>query len=180
MSTMREAVQDAFDSIKGTVDGTVKSVKGTVDETVSGVSDNLDFAGIVERHPWLCIGGFVALGYLGYRLLGASEGGTATPKEALTAEGVSDPWTPPARQTNGRHPPQPEEPKEQKTESTSRPTEWNRVMDEMKALAIGVPMGILRDRLAETGAEAFRTQVIELMNALTEKLGGKIVQESGR
>ena len=47
----------------------------------------------------------------------------------------------------------------------------------LKALAIGVPMSIIRDRIATRGAEAFRVQVSEVFNAFTEKLGGKVVQD---
>jgi hypothetical protein len=50
-------------------------------------------------------------------------------------------------------------------------------MAELKALAIGVPLSIIRDRVANTGADIFRAQMSELVNALTVKLGGKVIQE---
>jgi hypothetical protein len=178
MANVREALQEAFNSVKGTVEDTMKSVTGTVGETVDAVK-HVDVKELLERHPWLSIGGFVAVGYFAYRLLEHAEP-TTTP-----AAGSSSPSTcsTPAKgdgHGNGRHR-EPEPAREETVRAQagggSRTEDWGQMRDELKALAIGVPLSIIRDKLAAAGADAFRSQVIEIMNALTEKLGGKVIQE---
>jgi hypothetical protein len=181
MANVREALQEAFDAVKGTVEDTVKSVKGTVGETVDAVK-HVDVKGLMERHPWLYIGGFMALGYFAYRLLEqAGQGGASSGQPTRTGSPTPAASSAPSRGNgNGRHREENEPSAEQAAQpatSATRSEDWGQVLTELKALAIGVPLSIVRDKLANTGAETFRSEVVELMNFLTEKLGGKVVQD---
>jgi hypothetical protein len=184
MANVREALQEAFNSVKGTMEDTMKSVKGAVGETVEAVKQ-VDVKGSLERHPWLYIGGFVTLGYVAYRLLehaeqtttaGNSDTATETSPTARSASSVAD------RHGNGRHR-EPESVSEETPRTQAggctRTENWAELLDELKALAIGVPLSIVRDKLATAGADAFRSQVNEIMNGITEKLGGRVIQERG-
>jgi hypothetical protein len=183
MANVREALQEAFNSVKGTMEDTMKSVKGTVGETVEAVKQ-VDVKGLLERHPWLYVGGFVTLGYFAYRLLehaeqtttATSDAETETSPTARSASSLAD------RHGNGRHrEPEsvPEEAPRTQGGGCTRTENWGELLDELKALAIGVPLSIVRDKLATAGADAFRSQVNEIMNGITEKLGGRVIQERG-
>jgi hypothetical protein len=181
MGNVREALHEAFEAVKGTMEDTVKSVKGTVGETVDAVK-HVDVKGGMERHPWLYIGGFMALGYFAYRLL-EQAGQTRSSSGEGTATGSTTPAAgsaPSHGHGNGRHREENQSSGEQAAQpatSAPRSEDWGQVLAELKALAIGVPLSIVRDKLANTGAETFRSEVVELMNSLTEKLGGKVVQD---
>jgi len=58
VQTVQEAVQDTVSTVSETVQGTVETVK-----------DTFDISQHVQKHPWLMVGGAIALGYLGGRLM---------------------------------------------------------------------------------------------------------------
>src|SRR5262245_55877302 len=58
------AVTETVENVKEAVAETVETVKGTVRETVETVKETFDLSRQVDRHPWLMVGGSVALGFL--------------------------------------------------------------------------------------------------------------------
>jgi hypothetical protein len=162
MGNMRETVHEAFEAVKESATEAVTAVK------------HFDAQDLLERHPWLYIGGIVALGYGAYRLLEHTKLAAGRPSAEPTAE---------PHHGNGKHHEE-EQPSvapaaEPADRAADRSEDWRELIAELKALAIGVPLCILRDKLSSAGAEAFRSQVNDLMNALTGKLGGRVIQERG-
>jgi len=186
MSNVRDSLQEALASVRGTVRDTMESVKGTVEDTMGAVKHTAgDLREMVDRYPWLFVGGFAALGYLGYRLL-ASKSPVAQKqgymRPAMESPSGGSPASEAPRPHNGHgkswERAAGEEPASARVEG-GKVENWPNVLEEMKALAIGVPMSILRDRLAIAGAETFRTQVTDIIDALTTRLGGKVIHDRG-
>src|SRR5262249_25091040 len=65
VSEANTAVVQTVETVKEAVHDTVETVKGTVEDTVESVKSAFDISQHVDRHPWLMMGGAVALGYLG-------------------------------------------------------------------------------------------------------------------
>jgi len=75
----RSRLTDKLEALEAHVSGTVDSTKaalgstvGTVKETMESVSEALDLRAHMERHPWLILGGSVAVGMLAARLFKGS------------------------------------------------------------------------------------------------------------
>jgi len=62
----------AVNATVGAVQETVDSVKGAVHDAAQSVSNAFDLRRQVGRHPWLCVGGSVVLGYLAVEFLTGS------------------------------------------------------------------------------------------------------------
>src|SRR5262249_10846984 len=92
-------VVDTVTNVKESVEETVAVVTGSVRDTVESVKSAFDVSGHVERHPLLCLGGAVAVGYFGGRLLESSErktpnneaGTVIFPAPAATSQGHGPP-----------------------------------------------------------------------------------------
>jgi len=61
VESVKETVQETVSTVKDTVQDTICAVKDSVKEGVGAVKDVFDVSRHVERHPWLMIGGSVAL-----------------------------------------------------------------------------------------------------------------------
>jgi ElaB/YqjD/DUF883 family membrane-anchored ribosome-binding protein len=71
-STVKEttqAVSDTVSTVTNTVENTVSTVAESVENVTESVKSAFDFQGYVDQHPWLVLGGGVAVGYLLGRLL---------------------------------------------------------------------------------------------------------------
>jgi hypothetical protein len=62
----------AVNATVGAVQETVDSVKGAVNDAAQSVSNAFDLRRQIDRHPWLCVGGSVVLGYLAVKFLTGS------------------------------------------------------------------------------------------------------------
>ncbi len=63
------AMTETVENVKEAVHDTVSEVKSTVNETVDTVKSTFDIPHHFRRHPWLMLGGAVAVGYLASRIL---------------------------------------------------------------------------------------------------------------
>src|SRR5438105_8802525 len=96
VEAVKETVQETVSTVKDTVQDTVCTVKSTVREGVGAVKDAFDICGHVERHPWVMLGGSIAVGYVLGRLLLPEaksteeefEHGAAQDREAWEHEGA--------------------------------------------------------------------------------------------
>ncbi len=61
---VRGTTQDVRSSMDETVDRTVDTVKNAVSSNVEQIKDNVDVQGMVEKHPWLMVGGSMLAGYI--------------------------------------------------------------------------------------------------------------------
>src|SRR5262245_1683431 len=189
VSTVTETVENVKDSIAetvstvtGTVQNTVEAVSDTVDSTVQTVKrslrDFLDVPAHVRRHPWLALGGSVAVGYLGGRLLlPRPERDATTGTPTLTSAPTYTPAPAPAF-TSAPAQPAREEPKaEAKGESwiSRLADQFAPQLNHLKGLAIGTVFGALRDMVSAWAPEAVRKDVTDMINGFTSNLGGQVI-----
>jgi len=143
VQTVQEAVQDTVSTVSDSVQGTVETVKET-----------FDLRRQVQSHPWLLLGGAVAAGYIGGRLLNRSE-----------AHAVA------------RHPSafQPAS-----SMATSRPAEPNwldnlvgPMLKQAQDLAVAALAGVATDLVNQHAPEPLREKLNEVANNITSALGTK-------
>jgi len=192
VQTVKETVEGAAQSVKGTVDSvkdTMENVTGSVGGAVEGVKES--FAGAaesvketfsnaaetvretfdlpkqVDRHPWLMMGGAVAVGFVAGKLLDYG------PEAMEAVQGVAE--------TGGHY--------AQSAVSTAGATAaaaggWMAALEKMfgpemgkvKEMAIGALGSIIRDAVVQSAPEPMARQVRELIEGFTSKLGGKPVE----
>jgi ElaB/YqjD/DUF883 family membrane-anchored ribosome-binding protein len=171
--TATSAVSDTVTSVKDAVHDTVATVKDSVQSTVTSVKDSLkdslDIPGHVDRHPWATMAGSVALGYVGERFL--SRSGSKPTRERRPS--ISGP-----ENGSGLAAAKPT------TRSATETGRLNELADlfgpeiaTLKGLAIGSVLGLVRDIVAKSAPPRLREQLVEVINRVTEKLGGEIFPE---
>src|SRR5438552_13806212 len=69
LETLEQQVVGTVHNATSAVTDTVASVKGAVQDTVEAVKDTFDLPRQVREHPWIMLGGSIALGYTGGCLL---------------------------------------------------------------------------------------------------------------
>jgi len=178
------AVSETVDHVKEVVQDTVDSVKETFQESVASVRETFDLSQQIERHPWLLLGGSVALGYLSGRLLDQSAVATGP----RSPSGWSSP-PPPAIQSlrghgpegimagNGAHGGSTESMREAQKPGFlgSVMSEFSSEINKAKSVLVGAGLGLLRDFVAESVPDPLKPKVTEVMNSVTAKLGGEVV-----
>ncbi len=158
-----DAVSETVAEVQGTMRDTVESVRETVHDTMETVKSTFDVPHQVDQHPWLMLGGAVAVGYLGGALLTSLE-------KPRSADYVPDYQTHLAGQELRREP--------------SSVSKWLGEMaqtfkpeiEEVKGLAIGAALSIVRDLVSRSLAPEMRQQLAETVDHFTVKLGGKPIQ----
>lgn len=202
VNQVKDAVTDTVETVKETVEGTVDTVKETVQGTVDSVKETLDIRRQVEKHPWLMFGGAFAVGYLSAWVL-RQYGPRMTPSwDGLRAAGrnVSDSFGSafrPAAQSNMERaaagypdeaglydtgserrketpPPRQQEPGVFENLSSAVGPE----ISKLKGLAIGAALGFARDYIKQVAPGDLGSQLGELVDDLTGRLGGQVMHGS--
>jgi ElaB/YqjD/DUF883 family membrane-anchored ribosome-binding protein len=190
-----EAVSNTVEQVKEAVTGTVETVKdsvtGTVETVKETVKETFDIAGHVRRHPWLGFGGAVALGFasglLTRRLLPAPYGSRR--QRARGVPTLSTLAEQPVR-FNGRRAAEPKAAEAAPTyEATAAPREpagpswldsltstFGPEIQKLKGLAVGTALGIVREMIARSAPGELGTRLTELVDDVTTKLGGQVIQ----
>jgi len=173
-----EAVSDTVETVKDAVQETVATVKDTVQETVTSVKETLDLSRQVRQHPWGMFLGATAVGFLGTRWLRGV--GTPTrlagqPRATTNGEMAN------GRYTNVNLPPQPLTSAQPNGTQPSVKRSWfsDRYQEEMtklKALALGVIGGTVREILTESTAPTLAEPIKEMVDGITAKLGGRVME----
>jgi len=183
------AVVETVDSVKEAVQETVEVVKGSVQDTVDSVRDALNVSRQVDRHPWLFLGGAAALGYLGGCLLRRAEGRapTTTAEQRRLGQAFADlgATTRPSG-GNGVGDYRLHERVEESPASAPRPRaeedsgwlgtltkEFASEIGQLKGLAIGVGLGLIRDMIVQSSPPPLAPRLGELIDRITTKLGGE-------
>jgi len=152
-----QAVQETVAAVKETVQETMSAVTDKVQETVQSVGEAFSLRRQMERHPWLVLGGAVAVGCM----VGASFGSDETEKTPAAA-------TPPP-------PPPPWSGRTSARESVVSDSEhqgiWGDALSQLKNLGVSYVMGIVRDLARNELPEAVASRVADEVDALTSKLG---------
>jgi len=151
--TVTETVQTVQDAVQDTVSTVSESVQGTVET----VKDTFDISRQVDRHPWLMVGGAVAVGYLGGRLL----------EPALRQMSPGSTSGMGYMASNGQVPAQPPQP--------PRPS-WldnlaGPILKQVQDLALGALTGVAVDLIMEKAPEGMRGKLQEMTNEVASSLG---------
>jgi len=145
------AVSDTVGAVKETVQQTTQAVA----DTVESVKDSLDISAQVRNHPWLMVGGGLALGFALNLLL--NPGQKSTPSSARSRR--------PARQEGSW--------------TDSLGSVWDSVApvaDKLKGLALGATSGVLGEVLLQYAPQSLKNGLSDLVNSLTEQMGGTILR----
>jgi len=167
------------DSVQGTTDAvqeTVANVKDAVHDTVAGVKDLFDLPLQMQRHPWLIMGGSIAVGYFGgYLLLRRRGPDRRTVQESPPSAPPVDSWT--SRQPNGvvKEPRYVEEASEPGRPSAVS-SRFVPEIAKLEGLVIGTLLSVVRDMMADSVPEPMKAQFGDVMDSFTAKLGGEPVQ----
>jgi ElaB/YqjD/DUF883 family membrane-anchored ribosome-binding protein len=187
IDSTRSALADKLEALEERVMGTVQSAQETVEDslqiakdTVASVKRTFDIKHHVEQYPWAMVGGCclagLALGTLFQRLWQRSGQAPARLAGNRTASAASPAW-PAEQRSNGSAAAAP--PPQSRAAPPSGPGFFDLFHDEIvkvKGLAIGYVMGLARDAL-EDSAPQLASQLEEVMNSVTTKLGGEPVQQ---
>lgn len=170
---VKESFAGAAASMQDTFAGAAESVRETFHNVSESVRDTFDFPKQVDRHPWLMVGGAVAVGFVAGKLLdygpeameavhsAAHTGGRLAQSAASLAAATASAAGATASASGG----------------------WMAALEKMfgpevskvKEMAIGALGGILRDVAVQAAPEPMARQVREIIDGLTSKLGGKPV-----
>jgi len=165
--TTADAVTGTVEAVKGAVEDTVQSVSESVENVKETVKETFDLHHQMEEHPWLMLGGGVAVGYFGSRLL---ESGVGAAAEAVSAA-ASVAAAPRRSQGNGN----PRRAAERPERST-----WDKLaeafapsIEKLQGLALGAATSLVGNMVLESVPEAMRSDVEQVIEELTRNLGGK-------
>jgi len=181
VENVKEAVQETVDKVKDTVQGGVESVKNA-----------FDLSAQMDRHPWLLMAGSVAVGYWGglamqhhqprhrghrpYGTSGRTAGDVYSTRNAMSSQsavGMGDSLSGASAGSSYAASSQTE------THSGLLGTlasEFGQEFNKLKAVAIGTGLGLIRDFVSQSIPESLKPRVTEIVNNVTTKLGGEVVQ----
>lgn len=146
------AVVETAENIQEAVEETVRTVQRSAQVAMETVKDACDLPLQVELRPWTMMAGATALGFLGGHLLHGRRPGRAKPNgsgAAATRSVEDEPgWL--ANLAGTIHP----------------------ELAQLKGLAVGTLLGIVRDVVTKSVPEPMERQVEDVINGITVKLGG--------
>jgi ElaB/YqjD/DUF883 family membrane-anchored ribosome-binding protein len=180
MGDTRAALTEKLQSLECRVEQTVEEVKETVDDTIGAVKQTFDLPFQVERHPWAMVGGAAALGFvLGEALSLAArksrhsslERGWSN-DEFLVQERAKEEKA--KIEGNGHTNVAAIVPKTERPSLLQRiSTEFGDEIDKIKGMAIGAGFGLIREGLTRSCSPEMRSQVENVIDSITVKLGGE-------
>jgi ElaB/YqjD/DUF883 family membrane-anchored ribosome-binding protein len=189
LETLEEQVRETVHGARETVEETIANVKGTVHDTVEAVKRNLDLSHQTQQHPWAMFGGSVVAGFVlgslvptvGPRTYRSARGSRLEKAEVQTRaepEYVSRPQQEFSAETgngaadHGQHAP-----------AQRRPGLLSGLLDQfrpeieqLKQMAIGAAVGVVRDFVKESVPPALGPQVERVLDSATTKLGGRPIE----
>jgi hypothetical protein len=183
VQTTTAAVTETVEAVKETVEKaseTVENVTESVQETVETVSETFDLWRQADRHPWLVFGGSVLVGFVGAQLIGGSAKKTEEEERlrAKTAPGWSPAQEAQSSRGNGRHAAEtPASPptREEQPRREEKSWFWDQ-LGQLKGLAIGSLMGVVRDMTKRALPEPIGDRLAEEVDQITTNLGGEPIR----
>jgi len=159
------SVTETVEAVQEAVQDTVGTVKESVQETVLTVKSAFDLTEQTEKHPWLMMGGAVAVGFIGGRLL-MGPNHTALPPPS----NGSAPPRPPARTEAVK------EAASSAASATSATVSWleelaSPLLKQAEGLALGVLAGVAADLIQEKAPEGLRRQLNEMVEKFASTVG---------
>jgi ElaB/YqjD/DUF883 family membrane-anchored ribosome-binding protein len=186
VQTATTAVTDTVETVKEAVQQTVETAKASVRETVEAVKETFDVAEQVRKHPWIMVGGSAALGYAAGYFLHRTESarirGYPVGVPSLSTLGPR----PEAERNGGVGASKPQEAFSAQAGSTSAAEGFIGGMAEkfkgeihkLKGLALGTLLSAVRDMVARSAPPQFASELAEIIDSATVKLGGQPIQGS--
>jgi len=166
VNTVKSTVENTVETVKDTVEGTVSGIRESVQDTVDSVKGVFDLKAHVCQHPWMMLGGSMAVGFLGGMLFPASE--EHAPEAAMAKSSHSN------GHGNGHGP------KTAKRHERSAPPEhgWLHSLiekvepeiDLIKNMAIGTLVTMAEGWLAPSIPKVIQPQFREMMEDISQKL----------
>jgi ElaB/YqjD/DUF883 family membrane-anchored ribosome-binding protein len=195
LETLEAEVKGTVQGAKATVDNTIETVKSTVQETIHSVKRTFDLAYQTEQHPWPMVGGSVVAGFVCGHLFDAL---TAVGRHHGHGFGHAPRYEPPRYEP----PPAASSLASQSAAAADRPNgftggpsaapsagessmssllqwvsrQFGPEIEQLKGMAIGAAVGVVRDLVKRNIPEHLGPQVEEVMNNITSKLGGQPVR----
>jgi ElaB/YqjD/DUF883 family membrane-anchored ribosome-binding protein len=150
MEDRRESITEDLHALEERVGDTVHKVSAAVSNTAAHLKEAVDIKGHVDHHPWLMFGGAVAAGVVVGQMLHVRE--VAGRRERLQVPTASV---------------QPQ-----------APSMFTKELTKVKGLAIGMALGFVRQALNAELPPALARETGDIIDAMTEKLGGKRLSAS--
>jgi len=195
VSTVKETVHEGVEAVHETV----ATVREGVNESVETVKDFFDVKTQVSQHPWLMVGGSVAVGFtLGMLTNRASAmmpapsyggngnghawNGNGIGYKAATTNGNGHGWAQQAAPMPAASAPAPAAPAAPATSSTSASAStvvssllsmFGPELDRLKGLALGAALGTVREMLASSVPSHLGDQLRNIVDDVTKKVGGQ-------
>jgi len=161
-------VSETVDAIKETVHETVATVQDGVKGSVDSVKEIFDVPAHVDKHPWLMVGGSVAVGYCVGTLLMQNSQREAAP--AFSNASMFGNHYAPVPQPRSQPAPAPAAPAE--------PSVWESEISKLKGLALGMLFGTAREMLLQSVPGHMGEQLKEIVDNVTRKVGGEPLPSS--
>ncbi len=162
-----DSVRDTMENVTGAVGGAVDDVKETFQDAAECVRQTFDLPRQVDQHPWLMMGGAVAVGFVAGKLLPhAPEAARAVGRAAQASGRLAGS----ALSAAG-------------SAASSAGSWWGTLesmfgpeLGRVKELALGTLFGVIRDVAVQAAPESISRQVREIIDSATSKIGGKPVE----
>jgi hypothetical protein len=172
LDTAANSVGQTVHEVGSTMRETAEGFRSTMHDTISSVRDAFDLTQQFQHHPWAMFGGAVAAGYVGGVVLDNLEHGrmSSLPSSPMRAERLLPQGSelrerleaaPPARRRGFGF-------------FNQLAEAFAPELDKLKAAALGMAMGVIRDKLNEAVPPQMHENVNEMMDRITTKLGGEV------
>lgn len=169
-STVHGATAAVEETVQAVTD-TVHKASEAVENTVEKVKESLDLTQHVQAHPWMMVGGAVAVGFLAGRLLPSAS--AATNGHSTPAGHPASSFTPPASNAS----PSPNGNAGADWLSSLTKT-FGPTIKELEGLAIGALTSAVGEMVLSSTPEDFRPHLKEVIDHFTASLGGTVVNRS--
>jgi ElaB/YqjD/DUF883 family membrane-anchored ribosome-binding protein len=175
LDTAADTVGQTVHEVGSTVRETAENVRATMREAASSVRDAFDVSRHVQHHPWVMLGGSVVAGYVGGVLLDNLEHGRmpslpAPPSPPMRAERL----LPEGSEVRERLEAAPPARRRGIGLFRELADAFAPELEKLKAAAVGMALGALRDKINASAPAQVRENVNEMMDRITVKLGGEL------
>jgi len=169
--TTTDTVAQTVHEVGATVRETAQDVRATMHEAMASLRDALDLSRQMRQHPWLMVGGSVLAGYVGGLVLDNLQQGRLPSLPSLPA--AVEQLLP--RDSEVRERIAAQAPARRTGSSFFRALveSFAPELDKLKRAALGMALGVVREKIRESVPPHLREQVIEMMDRVTVKLGGE-------
>jgi ElaB/YqjD/DUF883 family membrane-anchored ribosome-binding protein len=186
LESLEQKVVDSVQDTTHAVQDTVANVTDAVHDTVAGVKDLFDLRLHVKRHPWLIVGGSIALGYLGGYLLLRRRGSDRSivngsqQSPALDGPRITRPHNGFAKEHRFMEEASEKAPYQEVVQGPSEPgqpsggsSRFGPEISKLRGLVIGTVLSAVRDMITQAVPEPMQSELSGVMDSFTAKMGGK-------